>query len=169
MSRDLGDKKERQKKMTLTEYQDDAKRTAAPGRDDRELLISACGLAGEAGEVVELIKKYVGHGKTPSPTRISEELGDVLWYVADIASRYDLNLDGIAANNIRKLRERYPDGFNGGAVCHSSDSRPTTVLRDLLADALAEVERLDWSGQDRNTLHQLRDSIGSAMYWAKQI
>ncbi len=155
--------------MTLTEYQNDAKRTSAPSRDDRELLISACGLAGEAGEVVELIKKSVGHGQAPSPTRISEELGDVLWYVADIASRYHLNLDGIAANNIRKLRERYPDGFNGGAVYHSSDSRPTTVLRDLLSDALAEVERLDWSGQDRNTLHQLRDSIGSAMYWSKQI
>jgi NTP pyrophosphatase (non-canonical NTP hydrolase) len=165
----LGDKKERQKKMTLTEYQDDAKRTAAPNHDDRELLISACGLAGETGEVVELIKKYVGHGKTPSPTRISEELGDVLWYVADIASRYDLNLDGIASNNIRKLRERYPNGFNGGQVDNFTEIRPTTVLRDLLADALAEVERLDWSGRDRNTLHQLRDSIGNATHWAKQI
>jgi NTP pyrophosphatase (non-canonical NTP hydrolase) len=155
--------------MTLTEYQDDAKRTASPNGDDKELLISACGLAGETGEVVELIKKYVGHGKTPSPTRISEELGDVLWYVADIASRYDLNLDGIATNNIRKLRERYPNGFNGGQVDNSTEIRTSTVLRDLLADALAEVERLDWSGRDRNTLHQLRDSIGNATHWAKQI
>ena len=159
--------------MTFTEYQDDAKRTSAPNRDDRELLISACGLAGEAGEVVELIKKYVGHGQTPSLTRIGEELGDVLWYVADIASRYDLNLDGIAANNIRKLRERYPDGFTAKTleqICSEVDyKRPTTVLRDLLADALAEVERLDWSNRDRNTRHQLRDSIGNAMYWAKQI
>lgn len=159
--------------MTFTEYQDDAKRTASPNRDDKELLISACGLAGEAGEVVELIKKYVGHGQTPSPTRISEELGDVLWYVADIASRYDLNLDGIAANNIRKLRERYPNGFTAKTLeqifSEVDYKRPTTVLRDFLADALAEVERLDWSDRDRNTLHQLRDSIGNAMYWAKQI
>jgi NTP pyrophosphatase (non-canonical NTP hydrolase) len=155
--------------MTFTEYQDDALRTAAPVRDDKELLISACGLAGEAGEVVELIKKYVGHAHTPSPTRISEELGDVLWYCADIASRYDLNLDGIAANNIRKLRERYPNGFNGYRVDHSRDSRPSSVLRDLLADALAEVERLDWATKDRNTLHQLRDSIGNALHWAKQV
>jgi hypothetical protein len=93
--------------------------------------------------------------------------------VADIASRYDLNLDGIAANNIRKLRERYPDGFTAKTLeqifSEVEHKRPTTVLRDLLADAMAEVERLDWSGRDRNTLHQLRDSIGSAMYWAKQI
>jgi NTP pyrophosphatase (non-canonical NTP hydrolase) len=156
--------------MTLTEYQDDAKRTAAPNRDDKEILISACGLAGETGEVVELIKKYVGHGKTPSPTRISEELGDVLWYVADIASRYDLNLDGIAANNIRKLRERYPNGFNGGQVDNSTEIRPSTILRDLLADAMAEVERLDIASRcGRNTLHQLRDSIGNAMHWAKEV
>ena len=155
--------------MTFTEYQDDAWRTASPGRDDKELLISACGLAGEAGEVVELIKKYVGHAHTPSHTRISEELGDVLWYVADIASRYDLNLDGIAANNIRKLRERYPHGFNGFRTDHSRNERPSSVLRDLLADALAEVERINWAAKDRNVLHQLRDSIGSAMYWAKQV
>ena len=160
--------------MTFTEYQDDAKRTASPNRDDKELLISACGLAGEAGEVVELIKKYVGHGKTPSPTRISEELGDVLWYVADIASRYDLNLDGIAANNIKKLRQRYPDGFQAKTLMdifsETDCKRPSTVLRDLLADAMAEVERLDIARRcGRNTLHQLRDSIGNAMHWAKEV
>jgi NTP pyrophosphatase (non-canonical NTP hydrolase) len=133
--------KKRGRKLTFTEYQDDALRTAAPGRDDKELLISACGLAGEAGEVIELVKKHLGHGKTPSLTRLSEELGDVLWYVADIASRYDLNLDGIAANNIKKLRERYPRGWDGRHVDTVRAERPTSVLRDHLADALSEIER----------------------------
>lgn len=98
--------------MTFEEYQAAAWRTAADSGDkDRDTLISTLGLLGEAGEVAELVKKDIGHGKVIDRVQLAEEIGDVLWYVADLANRYGLGLDRIAANNVRKLKERYPDGF----------------------------------------------------------
>lgn len=98
--------------MLLREYQDAARRTMARSGDDvRDTLISALGLAGEAGEVTELVKKHHGHGHHLDLVKLSYELGDVLWYLADLASRHELDLGQIATQNVAKLRERYPLGF----------------------------------------------------------
>lgn len=99
--------------MNFEVYQDSAFRTAADSGDwNRDTLITALGLAGEVGEVVELVKKHIGHGRQADLVHLQAELGDVLWYVADLATRYGLNLNTVAANNIGKLRERYPQGFH---------------------------------------------------------
>lgn len=71
-----------------------------------KLATHTLGLAGEAGEVVEHIKKHVGHGKELDVNRVAEELGDVLWYVAEIASLLGLHLNVIAIQNINKLMGR---------------------------------------------------------------
>ena len=98
--------------MVFSEYQAAAARTAARSGDDRtDAMISAIGLCGEAGEVAEIVKKHLGHGKRLDLVSLSYELGDVLWYVADIATRFNLDLGQIAAQNVAKLRERYPAGF----------------------------------------------------------
>jgi NTP pyrophosphatase (non-canonical NTP hydrolase) len=98
--------------MVFSEYQRAAARTAAASDDAaRDTLVSAIGLCGEAGEVAEHIKKHLGHGKRLDHVSLSYELGDVLWYVADIATRYGLDLGQIASQNIAKLCDRYPEGF----------------------------------------------------------
>ena len=97
---------------TLSEYQQQARRSAntAPSIRVRR-LVGALGLAGEAGEVADLVKKFEGHGHPVNKERLTEELGDVLWCISNVATLYGLELDDIATSNIEKLQHRYPNGF----------------------------------------------------------
>ena len=72
----------------------------------------AMGLAGEAGEAVDLLKKHVYHGHPLDPLVVEKELGDVLWYVAALCVELDLSLSEVMEANVAKLRARYPDGFD---------------------------------------------------------
>lgn len=99
--------------MQLSEFQAASGRTSGgPQATQEQRFVAALGLAGEAGEVVDLLKKHLGHGHPLDKAKLEEELGDVLWYVADVATHYGLDLDDVARANIRKLTRRYPNGFN---------------------------------------------------------
>lgn len=98
--------------MQLNDYQSLAQRTANKSDYFTRLAIAGLGLTGEAGEVAEHIKKAVGHGHDLSVDDVKKELGDVLWYIAEVASIVNLSLDEIAQANIEKLRKRYPEGFS---------------------------------------------------------
>jgi NTP pyrophosphatase (non-canonical NTP hydrolase) len=99
--------------LSLSEYQKLASRTAGAGGDgDRRLMISALGLAGEAGEFANIVKKMTAHGHPITSEEFADELGDVLWYVAEAASACGLNLGELAVQNVEKLRNRYPAGFS---------------------------------------------------------
>jgi NTP pyrophosphatase (non-canonical NTP hydrolase) len=69
-------------------------------------------LAGEAGEVIELYAKHLYHGKTLDIEKLKLELGDVLWYLADIGRRHGISLQDIAESNVAKIEARYPTGFS---------------------------------------------------------
>ena len=99
--------------MNMDEYQQLALRTAGH-REDREkvLTYTALGLTGESGEVAEMVKKAFYHGHALDHGALSRELGDVLWYLAVMADGLGLSLESIAAENIAKLRARYPEGFS---------------------------------------------------------
>lgn len=100
--------------LTLDEYQALAARTAGAGSgdDERRLMIAALGLAGEAGEFADLIKKRVAHGHEVSNEKLADELGDVLWYIAEAATTCGISLGDLARQNVEKLRRRYPEGFS---------------------------------------------------------
>jgi len=102
--------------MTLNAYQEKALRTARVNEDDKtnplDLARDALGVAGEAGEVADLIKKVIGHGHELDVGKVKKELGDVLWYVAVLAHRFGFTLEDVAAANVEKLRKRYPEGFS---------------------------------------------------------
>ena len=100
-------------KLSLDEYQHLAGRTSGAGGDgERRLMVAALGLAGESGEFANLVKKLTAHGHDISAETLGDELGDVLWYIAEAASACGLSLDEIARQNVEKLRKRYPDGFD---------------------------------------------------------
>jgi NTP pyrophosphatase (non-canonical NTP hydrolase) len=102
-----------QNPLTLDEYQNLAARTAgAGGSGDRRLIISALGLAGEAGEFANIVKKLTAHGHEISAEDLADELGDVLWYIAEAATACGLSLGVLAQQNVDKLRQRYPEGFS---------------------------------------------------------
>jgi NTP pyrophosphatase (non-canonical NTP hydrolase) len=71
----------------------------------QSIIYPALGLAGEAGEVAEKIKKWIRDGNLDRDA-IAKELGDVLWYIAAMATDLDLDLDRIADMNIQKLADR---------------------------------------------------------------
>lgn len=101
------------KKLELDQYQAYARRTSgAGGEGQQRLIIAALGLAGEAGEFANMVKKLTAHGHEISPEQLADELGDVLWYVAEAASACNLQLGDIACGNVEKLRRRYPEGFS---------------------------------------------------------
>ncbi len=104
--------------MDLSEYQRESRRTAEYPRE-AWLAYPALGLAGEAGEVAEHAKKAIRDdaGKVSDERRaaMSKELGDVLWYVAQLASELGLDLDEIAGQNLEKLFSRQARGVLSGS------------------------------------------------------
>ena len=73
--------------------------------------MNTLGLAGEAGEVVDIVKKSLYHGHDWDIDKLNLELGDVQWYVSELARFLGLLLSGVANANIKKLEKRYPKGY----------------------------------------------------------
>jgi len=100
-------------------YQDAAESTALyPDKGDN-MYYPALGLAGEAGEVCEKIKKIMrdqkGHFTEDNVDDISKELGDVLWYVAMVAVEFNIALSSVAEANLSKLQDRMDRGVLKGS------------------------------------------------------
>ena len=99
--------------MKMDEYQQLAARTMSGYENNRfATAVYSMGLAGEAGEVVDYLKKVVGHDHPLDKDTLSKELGDVLWYVAALCSHHELSMSDVAQGNVDKLKARYPDGFS---------------------------------------------------------
>ena len=98
--------------MKISEYQEFCAKGILPATLEREPIVGfALGLAGESGEVVDDIKKKYFHGRTIEPDHTIEELGDVMWYVANIATQLGVTLDEVIERNADKLRVRYPQMY----------------------------------------------------------
>ena len=96
----------------------------APNNTESLLTWNALGLAGEAGEVAELVKKGIYHRHGLDVAKVANEIGDVLWYCAAICTILGLDLDEIANANIAKLWERYPEGYSDAASIARVDVHP---------------------------------------------
>lgn len=105
--------------MTLNEYQIAAQRTSRTDMTpDAHLSNAMLGLAGETGECCDLVKKRFYQDGRDIRDSLLDELGDVLWYVAEAASAMGWTLDEIAGHNVQKLRKRYPGGFAAERSLH---------------------------------------------------
>jgi NTP pyrophosphatase (non-canonical NTP hydrolase) len=99
--------------MENNEYQRLARRTASPDLELKQALtIGGLGIAGEAGEVADHIKKIVFHQHDLNKAKLAEEMGDVLWYIALLCDTLDISIGDVMAANIQKLSARYPEGFS---------------------------------------------------------
>ncbi len=75
-----------------------------------DLLNGGLGIAGEAGEVADHIKKHFFHGARLDRDKIIKECGDTLWYIAQVLNAVNSSVEEAMKLNIEKLRKRYPDG-----------------------------------------------------------
>ena len=106
--------------MEMNEYQKLAQRTdnreyvpgTIEGIDIDKLLNGLIGLNGESGEAIDLFKKFFFQGHKLDKNKVIEELGDILWYIAQCARALGTDLETIGQYNIAKLVMRYPDGFS---------------------------------------------------------
>jgi NTP pyrophosphatase (non-canonical NTP hydrolase) len=98
-----------EQEVNFNEYQNAAKRTLYG--NEQVLTNCALGLAGESGQVVDLVKNYAFRGQKLDRQELIHEMGDVLWYLSQIAEWADIPFDEVARENIAELNKRYPTGF----------------------------------------------------------
>lgn len=100
--------------MGFNEYQRQCERTADRQNTDpfKFLTEKALGIIGEAGEIGDYLKKVLCHGHPMDTKKLTDEAGDLLWYLSTVLTTYDITLEQVALHNIEKLRKRYPEGFS---------------------------------------------------------
>jgi len=138
--------------MKFSEYQTLAQETdqvaSADVGSQQATLIPLLGMVGEAGQLLTEFKKRLRDGPRHEhfEEKMSEELGDILWYMANLASKYGLDLDEVAQQNLRKTRRHYgldiilesnlDDGYN------ASEQFPRKIvigIEQKISDGRAEV------------------------------
>lgn len=104
--------------MTLNEYQELARRTMnGTLRKEQTLRHALFGMCGELGEIHSIYQKvYQGHQIRRED--LQKEIGDLLWFVAELCTVNGFALDEIAQMNIDKLKARYPAGFDADHSLH---------------------------------------------------
>lgn len=107
--------------MDFVQYQSLAIRTAKNLGETGDLLHSALGVAGEAGEFVDCVKKHTVYGRPLDKANAIEELGDLLWFVALGCKAMGVSMDTVAEQNIGKLRLRYPDQYSDALAASRLD------------------------------------------------
>lgn len=144
--------------MNFDNYQKEALRTdRVPGGDGADdaasLIVPMLGLAGETGQLLSEYKKHLRDGEAHRlfKERVSEELGDLLWYVANVASKFDLSLSEIAAANLAKVKQRWAteraEPLSFDAMLPEGERLPRRF----------EVELIDIEGEDRQRVRVVID------------
>lgn len=95
--------------MEFNEYQKKANKTLLG--NEQVLTNCALGLAGESGQVVNLVKNYTFRGADLNKEQLTKEMGDVLWYLSQVAQWADIPFEEVAQKNIKDLAKRYPHSF----------------------------------------------------------
>ncbi len=105
--------------MTFSEYQNKAREFAFYPDVGKNLPYTGLGLCGETGEVADKIKKVLrddkGEVTAEAKPELMKEMGDVLWYLSNMASELGVSLEDVAAGNLAKLGSRKSRGVLGGS------------------------------------------------------
>lgn len=104
---------DRKEGFTANAYQREAMKFLNPALSRKDVLINGVmGLCGESGEAIDMVKKHLHQGHPLDKEKLSKELGDIAWYLAETAWALDIPLETILRGNLEKLKSRYPEGFD---------------------------------------------------------
>lgn len=125
--------------LLFADWFEEMVRVCDPVDDAHSPEVARLGLAGEAGEVLDLFKKSI-RNKTPLPLdKVHDELGDVLFYVMQVAfTTPGISLNRVFAHAIWKYRTRFPNGFDPKASANQTDKFVPVVEREY---SIAKIER----------------------------
>ncbi len=108
--------------QTFSDYQLACLRTTDSSRSQHDrVVIATLGLVGEAGEFADALKKQIGHGHPTDHAILRTELGDVLFYVAELCNVMGWSMQELADRQVAKSWIRYPEGFTTEASVHRVD------------------------------------------------
>lgn len=100
-------------KNDLDVFQEEALRSMRNDLPYEAICSNMCmGLAGETGETVDIFKKHIYQGKDLDINDVIEEIGDILWYIANLCNVNKITMKECMESNVEKLRKRYPNGFS---------------------------------------------------------
>lgn len=128
--------------MELNDYQRLAARTRIqPAREAPSTMVAMLGLAGETGQLLSEYKKWIRDGDAHllHRQRVAEELGDLLWYVSEVAGQFQLSLEEIAIGNLAKTEAR----FGGSPSAHTVPLGPAAFDRDFAPHQ--QLPRAGWA------------------------
>lgn len=99
--------------MDIQEYQQISTRTMNKTlTKDQQIANMVAGIFGEGGEVADQIKKALYQGHTMDKKHLQEEIGDLMYYITNLATLYDISMCNVLEDNVNKLKKRYPNGFS---------------------------------------------------------
>jgi NTP pyrophosphatase (non-canonical NTP hydrolase) len=124
-----------------------------PTGDSNALIVPLLGMAGEVGSLLEEYKKHLRDGDAHLlfSAHVAEELGDILWYLANTATKFGLDLADIAATNLAKTRDRWPPAGYGERYRLFDEDFPAHEQLPRLFRAHI-VDRIAEGGKGRITL-----------------
>lgn len=110
--------------LNTDQYQLLAGRTVSQLKDQRDNNIHmVLGMLTEAAELADVFKKELAYGKEIDWVNVKEEIGDLMWYIANFCTMNDIRLSNVLHTNIEKLKTRYPKTFTTGeALSRDLDS-----------------------------------------------
>ena len=99
--------------QNINEYQNKCLRTFNQSNNiEKNVIQCILGLNGEVGEITDIVKKKLFQGHNISYKQHVEEIGDVMWYIANLCNSLEIDLSAVLEQNIKKLEKRYPNGFS---------------------------------------------------------
>jgi len=126
--------------MEITEYQLKASRTMATlGNLTDDSIHMVLGMQTEAAEIADVYKKALAYKKDIDFVNVKEEIGDQMWYIANMCNIHGWDLREILATNISKLESRYPEKFTVEEALNRDLTAERVILEGTSTNATASV------------------------------
>ena len=148
--------------MDLNDYQRRANETdQRPGSKEPALLFPLMGLASEVGSLITQFKKRVRDGDAHElfSERVGEELGDIMWYVANLSAKLGLDLEDIAELNLQRIAERWPTPGADKPAGLLDDAYPS--CEQIPRTATIEFREVEISGRTKAQMYWQGEQIGN--------
>lgn len=119
--------------MDIKTYQEKAARTLStcetPILDDLHMVL---GMQTEVAEIADNYKKHIAYGRELDDVNTKEELGDSIWYMANLCNIKGWDLRDILETNIKKLEARYPEKFTNEKATNRDLIKEREILERLI-------------------------------------
>lgn len=114
--------------MDFKKFQTEAKRTCAQLGDLSDNIHMTLGMVTETAELADCFKKRLAYNKPVDWVNVKEELGDLMWYIANFCTMHGIDIEEIMETNIAKLKARYPDKFTEEKAIHRDLNKEREIL-----------------------------------------